>query len=140
MGYLDFTEFEVTSYVDVSRTRCISQSVDMSCTSFCPTPRFLVVATANPPVLQTLHYALFTDEIHNLEQDETSELEHLAYLSELPWIVDPDSPIVDVQYNLDLDLYSLISSDGRAYAVKELSITTQKVSACRLDPRGSHIQ
>lgn len=79
------------------------------------------MATANPPAIQTLHYALFTDEIHHLEQDDSSELEHIAHLPDLPWIVDAGSPIVDVQYNLELDLYSFITSDGRAYAVKELS-------------------
>lgn len=79
------------------------------------------MATANPPTLQTLHYALFTDELHNLEQDDTSELEQIVYLSEMSWVVDPDSPIVDIQYSLQLELYSLITADGRAYAVKELS-------------------
>lgn len=95
---------------------------------FCPTPHFLVVATANPPTIQTLHYALFTDELHDLEQDDTSELEQIVYLSDMSWIVDPDSPIVAVQYNPQLELYSLITADGRAYAVKELSGTSVKVS------------
>jgi hypothetical protein len=71
-----------------------------------------------------LHYTLFTNELQHLEQDDMSELEHVAYTIELPWILDPTSWITDIQYDLHLDLYALIMSDGRAYAVKELSQAT----------------
>lgn len=90
----------------------------------------MVVATANPPSLQTLHYALFTNEIQHLEQDDLSELEHIVYMGELPWIVDVDSHITDVQYDPQLDLYTFIASDGRAYAVKELSGASVSTCAC----------
>lgn len=57
----------------------------------CTTPEFLLLATLNPPALHTVHPDSFVQDLAQLEEDELAELEHAVYVSELPWVVDPES-------------------------------------------------
>jgi hypothetical protein len=58
---------------------------------FAATPDCLLIATATPSAIHSVHYSVFTHDLASLEEDELSELEHVVYVSELLWIVDPSS-------------------------------------------------
>lgn len=57
----------------------------------CATPDALILSTADPPAIHSVDYRLFSLDIAALEDEELAELEYTVYVSELPWIVDPDS-------------------------------------------------
>lgn len=57
----------------------------------CATDSALVVSTAVPPALHSLDYSLFHQDIAQLEEDELSELEDVAYVSDLPWVLEASS-------------------------------------------------
>lgn len=59
--------------------------------SLCTNASSLLVATREPPALHTIHPALFSQELAQLEDEELADLEHVAYFSDLPWLIDPTS-------------------------------------------------
>lgn len=50
----------------------------------------MLVATINPPAIQTLSYAVFTrgETLEDVEQSGDMDLQYIDYVSDLPWAID----------------------------------------------------
>jgi hypothetical protein len=92
---------------------------DEEITAACSSPEELLIATANPPTLLALPWELLATFDAQTSKSELFEAMSPVSLAKLDWFISPGVLINQMNYSSRLDAFSLLTSCGRVYLMRD---------------------